>query len=67
MNFHLPRSGLALPQREAGPVLLAERANEIALALDTVALDIPALEPALAGRLRTLAATLLAVPPPDQG
>jgi hypothetical protein len=34
MNFHLPRSGLALPQREAGAALLAERANEIALALE---------------------------------
>jgi hypothetical protein len=29
MNFHLPRATLALPQREAGTTLLAERANEI--------------------------------------
>ncbi|MES2760036.1 MAG: ferritin-like domain-containing protein [Pseudomonadota bacterium] len=30
MNFHLPRATLALPQRDAGMALLAERAHELA-------------------------------------
>lgn len=59
MNFHLPRSGLALPQREAGRALLAERASEIALALDVLAASVPGLDAALAGALRDLAATLV--------
>ena len=58
MNFHLPRSALALPQRHAGTILMAERANEIALALDTAAAAIPAVDAALAGKLRTIAAQL---------
>jgi hypothetical protein len=58
MNFHLPRSGLALPQPGAGAALLAERANEIALALDVLAESIPPLDAKLAGRLRDLAASL---------
>lgn len=36
MNFHLPRATLALPQREAGSILLAERANEIGNTLAVV-------------------------------
>lgn len=59
MNFHLPRSGLALPQREAGRALLAERANEIALALDALAVSVPGLDAKLAGALRDLAASLV--------
>ncbi|SFD14850.1 ferritin-like domain-containing protein [Massilia yuzhufengensis] len=59
MNFHLPRSSLALPQREAGTALLAERANEIALALEALAASQPGLDPALAATLRTVAAALL--------
>jgi hypothetical protein len=62
MNFHLPRSGLALPQLGAGAALLAERANEIALALDALAADVPALDAKLAEGLRALAASLLTVP-----
>lgn len=58
MNFHLPRSGLALPQPGAGPALLAERAHELALALDVLAASMPALDPKLAGRLRDVAAAL---------
>jgi hypothetical protein len=60
MNFHLPRSGLALPQPGAGPALLAERAHELALALDVLASAHPALDASLAGRLRELAAALAA-------
>jgi hypothetical protein len=60
MNFHLPRSGLALPQAGAGPALLAERALELALALDVLAASHPALDAKLAGRLREVAAALAA-------
>lgn len=58
MNFHLPRSGLALPQAGAGPALLAERAHELALALDVLAASHPALDAKLAERLRDVAAAL---------
>jgi hypothetical protein len=59
MNFHLPRGGLALPQREVGPGLLAERAHEIALELDALAVSITGLNAKLADRLRAVAASLL--------
>lgn len=55
MNFHLPRSGLALPQAGAGAALLAERAHEIALALDGLAKSVPGLDAKLADTLRTVA------------
>ncbi|WP_426102980.1 ferritin-like domain-containing protein [Massilia sp. TSP1-1-2] len=58
MNFHLPRSALALPQRHAGTLFMAERANEIALALDTAAAAWPAVDASLGGQLRALAAQL---------
>lgn len=58
MNFHLPRTTLALPQREAGPALLAERAREIALALEAAASWVPGIEPRLASQLHALAAEL---------
>ena len=58
MNFHLPRSGLALPQVEAGAALLAERAHEIALALDVLGESVPGLDAKLAQQLRDLAAAL---------
>ena len=58
MNFHLPRSGLALPQAGAGAALLAERAHEIALALDVLADSIPGLDAKLADQLRAVAAAL---------
>lgn len=58
MNFHLPRSGLVLPQLGAGAALLAERAHEIALALDALAPSIPGLDARLAGRLRDVAGAL---------
>ena len=60
MNFHLPRSGLALPQPGAGAALLAERANEIALALDVLGASVPGLDARLAARLREVAASLAA-------
>lgn len=59
MNFHLPRSALALPQRHAGTALMAERAQEVALALDGLASRIPALDPSLAHTLRDIATRLL--------
>ena len=58
MNFHLPRSALALPQRHAGAALLAERASEIALALGQLAESIPQVKPELAPRVAALAADL---------
>lgn len=59
MNFHLPRSSLALPQAGAGAALLAERAHEIALALDVLARSVPGLDAKLAEQLRTVAASLV--------
>ncbi|VXC11334.1 ferritin-like protein [Massilia sp. 9I] len=59
MNFHLPRSGLALPQSEVGPVLLAERANEIALALDALSDSVDGLDRKLSAQLREVAASLV--------
>lgn len=59
MNFHLPRSALALPQRHAGTTLMAERAQEVALALDGLAAHVPALGPELAHTLRGIATRLL--------
>ncbi len=58
MNFHLPRSALALPQRHAGAALMAERASEIGLALGALAAQIPQIDPALAARMADLAASL---------
>ena len=58
MNFHLPRSALALPQRHAGTRLMAERALEIALALDDAAASLPVLDPALGAQLRDIASQL---------
>jgi hypothetical protein len=60
MNFHLPRSGLALPQAGAGAALLAERGHEIALALDALAAAVPGLNAKLSEQLRAVAAALLA-------
>ena len=59
MNFHLPRTALALPQRHAGTTLMAERAHEIAMALDVLAVDVPALDTGYAQTLRDLAARML--------
>ncbi|MGJ9419249.1 ferritin-like protein [Massilia sp. CMS3.1] len=59
MNFHLPRGGLALPQVDAGAALLAERAHEIALTLDVLAISIPGLDAQLADKLRAVAAALV--------
>jgi hypothetical protein len=59
MNFHLPRSGLALPQPAAGAALLAERANEIALALDVLSASSPSLDAKLGDQLRAVAASLV--------
>ena len=43
MNFHLPRSALALPQRHAGAALLAERASELGLAMAALEQQLPQL------------------------
>jgi hypothetical protein len=61
MNFHLPHSGLALPEAGAGAALLAERAHEIALGIDALATSMPGLDTKLAASLRDVAAAL-AVP-----
>jgi hypothetical protein len=66
MNFHLPRSGLALPQAGAGAALLAERAHEIALALDVLAKSVPGVDAKLAEQLRTVAAALVAPAATDE-
>ena len=60
MNFHLPRSALALPQRHAGAVLMAERAREIGLALGELAATIAQVKPELATRMADLATSLSA-------
>ena len=59
MNFHLPRSALALAQRHAGAALMAERANEIALALAGMENSGPRVPPKLAQNLRDVAARLM--------
>jgi hypothetical protein len=55
MNFHLPRSTLALPQRRAGTALLAERAREIADALSALAAEVPGADRSLSDRLASIA------------
>lgn len=55
MNFHLARSTLALPQRSSGKVLLAERARELAQALERLALEISELDKGLAKRMESVA------------
>lgn len=59
MNFHLPRSALALPQRHAGTALMAERAHEVALALDDLGTRVPSLGSEMTATLRAVAARLL--------
>jgi hypothetical protein len=58
MNFHLPRSTLALPERHSGKLLLAERAGEIAGALRRLSPSVPGLDAGLAESLQSLAARL---------
>jgi hypothetical protein len=58
MNFHLPRSTLALPQRRAGTALLAERAREIADALASLASEVPGADRSLSHRVAAIAAGL---------
>jgi hypothetical protein len=58
MNFHLPRTTLALPQREAGPALLAERAQELAAALKAAAGEVEGIDAKLVDKLRALAGQL---------
>ena len=59
MNFHLPRSALALAQRHAGAALMAERANEIALALSSMENSGPKVPAKLSQNLRDVAARLM--------
>jgi hypothetical protein len=61
MNFHLPRSTLALPQRDAGSALLAERARELAHALHALAQDGTAAAAGAAGVAAPLAKRLHAI------
>jgi L-cystine uptake protein TcyP (sodium:dicarboxylate symporter family) len=58
MNFHLPRSTLALPQREAGTAMLAERAREISDALNALGNEIAGVDRSLPQRLISIAETL---------
>lgn len=58
MNFHLPRGGLALPQRETSLLVLAERAHEIGLALDVFSASNSAMDKQLGDQLRAVAASL---------
>ncbi len=61
LNFHLPRSNLALPQREAGAALLAERAHEIALALGALARQCPQVDGSLAEKVSGVGQNLIAI------
>ena len=54
MNFHLPRSTLALPQRHAGKAVFAERAREIANALESAASLVPGVDKGLAKALASV-------------
>ena len=66
MNFHLPRATLALPQREAGSTLLAERANEIGNAVAALMEELQQADTSLARKLHSVADALRAQqrPPP---
>jgi hypothetical protein len=55
LNFHLPRSTLALPQRHAGTAVLAERAREIADALDLLGEEVTAVDASMIKRLLSVA------------
>lgn len=55
MNFHLPRATLALPQREAGSILLAERANEIGNTLAALTEELQLADASLARKLHSVA------------
>lgn len=58
MNFHLPRSTLALPQREAGSTLLAERANEIGNTVAALVEETGWADTSLAEKLHSVAEAL---------
>ena len=58
MNFHLPRATLALPQREAGTALLAERANEIGNTVTTLMQETQLADPSLTKKLHSVAEAL---------
>lgn len=60
MNFHLPRATLALPQREAGSILLAERANEIGNTLVALMEETRLADTSLARKLHSVAEALKA-------
>jgi hypothetical protein len=60
MNFHLPRATLALPQRTAGSILLAERANEIGNTLAALMEETRLADTSLARKLHSVAETLRA-------
>ena len=58
MNFHLPRATLALPQRAAGTILLAERANEIGNTLAALMEETRLADTSLAQKLHSVAKAL---------
>ena len=58
MNFHLPRATLALPQREAGTTLLAERANEIGNTVAALMKGMQQSDTSLARKLHSVAEAL---------
>jgi hypothetical protein len=58
MNFHLSRSTLALPQREGGLALLAERARELAGAARLIAWSPDSKEAGIVAKLAAIGAEL---------
>ena len=61
MNFHLPLATLALPQREAGTTLLAERANEIGNTVAELMEEMRQANTSLAEKLHSVAEALRAI------
>ena len=61
MNFHLPRATLAVPQREAGTTLLAERANEIGNTVAELMEEMRQANTSLAEKLHSVAEALRAI------
>ena len=62
MNFHLPRSTLALPQRAGGLALLAERARELAGAASLIDWADPDEGERIRARLAAIGEELAAIP-----
>ena len=61
MNFHLSRTTLALPQREAGSTLLAERANEIGTTIAALVEETQWEDTSIAKKMHAVAEALRAI------